>query len=338
MLQSFSQDCVKRIPVVVLGSGASVPHGIPGMWPLGQHLAGCPLPLSCGTDADVQGWEAFLEKLQHTDLESALTDVPITESVTQHIVDSTWTFLNKADLDVFYGVVANRQLLPLTRLYQHLFRSTATDIHVVTPNYDRLAEYAAEAGNFCAYTGFNFGNIGQRAQSQAPKIFAAHRRIRTVNVWKVHGSFGWFRDKDGVVVALPPTHRLPPGMSPVIVTPGTEKYRRTHDEPFRSTMQNADDAMRRANAFLCIGYGFNDIHLQPLLIERCNAEDIPLVLITKGISPKAHEFFRSGKCRRYLAIEELERGIRYFSNEAPDGQELDGEPYWQLEHFLSLVS
>lgn len=308
------------------------------MWPLGQHLADCPLPASCSSDADVKGWQLFLDKLQHTDLESALTDVPVTDAVTQHIVHSTWAFLNAADITVFYKVIADQQLLALTRLYQCLFRSTATDIHVVTPNYDRLAEYAAEAGSFCAYTGFNFGSIGLRAQNPAPRIFANSKRVRTVNIWKVHGSFGWFRDKDGVVVALPPMRDLPHDLSPVIVTPGTEKYRRTHDEPFRSTMQNADDAMRKASAFLCVGYGFNDIHLQPLLIERCTAENVPLVLITQKISPKAHEFFQSSKCRRYLAIEEHEHGIRVFSNEVPNGQELADATYWQLESFLTLVS
>lgn len=338
MLQNFSQNCINRLPVIVLGSGASAPYAIPGMEALGRHLASCNLPAACDSEADQQGWQLFLNKLQNTDLESALTDILVTDAVTQHIVHSTWEFLNKADIDVFYKVIADRQLLALTRLYQCLFRSTTNDIHVVTPNYDRLAEYAAEAGNFCAYTGFNFGSIGLRAQKPAPTISINKKRVRTVNIWKVHGSFGWFRDDDGIVVALPPMHNLPNNLSPVIVTPGTEKYRRTHDEPFRSIMQNADDAMRQAKSFLCVGYGFNDVHLQPLLVERCTSENVPLVLITKKISPKAHEFFQSGKCRQYLAIEESEHGVRIFSNQTPDGQELADTNCWQLESFITLFA
>src|SRR5690606_25207822 len=119
-------------------------------------------------------------------------------------------------------------------------------------------------------------------------------------------------------------------------TPGTEKYRRTHDEPFRTAMQNADEATQRASAFLCIGYGFNDTHLQPRLLERCQSQDVPLVLITKEISRTAREFLRSGRCRRYFALEECKDGTRYFSNEIPGGQEVQGPPYWQLEHFISI--
>lgn len=337
LVQAFSQDCVAKLPVLVLGSGASAPHGVPGMGPLGQHLIDSQLPSGLN-DKDVQGWEAFCTKLPTTDLESALTEVALTETVTQHIVLTTWRFLNAVDIRIFEQVVANRQLLPLTRLYQHLFRSTAREIQVVTPNYDRIAEYAAEAAGYCAYTGFNFGMLGHRAQQSTPKVYIAGRQTRTVNVWKVHGSFGWFRDQAGVVVSLPPMSTAPAGMEPVIVTPGIDKYRRTHGEPFRTTMHNADAAIGAAAAFLCVGYGFNDEHLQPLLVERCNADNVPLVLLTRGISPKAHEFFKSERCQHYLALEESESGTRVFSNEDPDGQELAGKSFWQLGEFLSLIT
>lgn len=334
--QSFAQECIGKLPLIVLGSGASVPYGLPGMGSLGEHLAASQLPPGM-TDKDISGWTEFCATLPQTDLESALTEVSLTEAVTQHIVSTTWKFLSAADVRVFEQVVANRQSLPLTRLYQHLFQSTAQDIQVVTPNYDRIAEYAAEAGGYCAYTGFSFGLLGHRAQNYVPKIFSGGKQIRTVNVWKVHGSFSWFRDQHGVVVSLPPMAAPPAGMEPVIVTPGIDKYRRTHGEPFRTLMQNADAAIRTAAAFLCVGYGFNDEHLQPLLVERCDSDSAPLVLMTKEISEKAHEFFKSGKCRKYLALEESLAGTRVFSNDIPDGQEIQGRSFWQLPEFLSLI-
>ena len=336
LIQSFAQDCVAKTPVIVLGSGASAAYGIPGMGALGEHLTRSTLPLGLGFK-DLEGWTNFCDQLSHTDLESALTEISFTDLVTQHIVCVTWEFLNAADVAIFEKVVANRQMLSLTKLFGHLFRSTARDIQVVTPNYDRIAEYAAEAGGFSAFNGFTYGMLGQRAHAPIPIIYNGRNRSRTVNVWKVHGSFGWFHDENGIVVALPPMLKVPIGMTPVIVTPGIEKYRRTHDEPFRTTMQSADTAIRSAAAFLSIGYGFNDAHLQPLLVERCHAASVPLVLITKEISSKAHEFFNSGKCQRYLAMEEASSGTKLFSNEHPNGIELAGLPYWQLNEFLSLI-
>jgi hypothetical protein len=335
-IQTFAQNCVAKTPVIVLGSGASVVHGIPGMWALGQQLKHSTLPLGL-TTADTDGWHAFCKRLDETDLESALTDVTVTAVITQHIISTTWEFLNAADVKLFEDIVSDRQLLPLTKLFRHLFRSTATEIQIVTPNYDRVAEYAAEAAGYSAFTGFTFGMLGQRANAPIPKIFYGRNPSRTVNVWKVHGSFGWFHDQNNIVVSLPPTLKIPTGMTPVIVTPGIEKYRRTHDEPFRTTMQSADAAIRSASAFLCIGYGFNDSHLQPLLVERCDTDSAPLVLITKEISAKAHDFFRSGKCHSYLALEETSVGTRLFSNDYPDGAELPGFSYWKLSDFLSLI-
>lgn len=131
---------------------------------------------------------------------------------------------------------------------------------------------------------------------------------------------------------------VPRGFTPAIVTPGTEKYRRTHDEPFRSAMHSADDAVARANAFLCIGYGFNDDHLQPLMMERCTRPEVPLVLITKEISSTAHRFLKSGRCSRYVALEESKNGTRMFSHEFPDGLELTDQSYWRLDQFLPLIT
>ena len=335
-MQSHIQDCISKLPVIVLGSGASAAHGIPGMGPLGSHLAASILPADCQFDPHLIGWTGFLDKVQKMDLESALTDVNVTPQVLKHIVHTTWKFLNAADFQIFEQVLANRRLLPLSQLFQHLLRSTAMEIQVVTPNYDRLAEYAAEAAGYCAYTGFTFGMFGSRAVD-VPRIHTARRPARTVNVWKVHRSLGWFSGMDGSVVALPPIGTVPRDFTPVIVTPGTEKYRRTHEEPFRSAMHSADDAVARASAFLCIGYGFNDDHLQPLMMERCTRPEVPLVLITKEISPTAHKFLKSGRCSRYVALEESPAGTRMFSHEAPDGLELAGESFWRLDRLLPLV-
>lgn len=336
-MQSLLQDCVGKLPVIVLGSGASAAHGIPGMDPLGRHLAASILPATCQTEPHLAGWGDFLDKVQKMDLESALTGVNVTPEVLEHIVHTTWKFLNAADFRIFEQVLANRRLLPLSQLFQHLLRSTSLELQVVTPNYDRLAEYAAEAAGYSAYTGFTFGMFGERAVD-VPRIQVGRRPARTVNVWKVHGSLGWFSGKEGSIVALPPLGEIPSGFTPVIVTPGTEKYRRTHEEPFRSAMHSADDAVARASAFLCIGYGFNDDHLQPLMMERCTRPEVPMVLLTKEISLTAHRFLRSGRCSRYVALEEAPTGTRMFSHEVPDGLELAGESFWRLDQFLPLVT
>lgn len=334
--QLMAQECISKAPVIILGSGASAAYGIPGMPALRAQLLATPAPLEA-TDADSSAWESFKEHLKTVDLETALTEIRLSEAMTRHVVITTWEFLAPSDAAVFGKLLEDRSLFPLTRLYKHLFASVHNAIDVVTPNYDLIAEYAADAGEICHYTGFGYGHLRLRSKNAVPKIHLGKAVARTVNVWKVHGSFDWFRDKAGVVMALPNAGRRPANLEPVIVTPGIEKYRLTHDEPFLSIKQGADLALQSARAYLCVGYGFNDPHMQTKLVDRCRAEPVPLVLITKEVSPTAKAFLKSGECKHYMALEESDAGCRLYSTMFPDGVEIPNQSLWRLDKFLTMV-
>jgi len=337
LAHEIAQECVSKAPVLILGSGASAAYDIPGMPGLRNHLMGIAAP-SGATDEDKSAWQSFVDRLNAVDLETALTDIRLSDSMTLLLVENTWDFLVPHDLKIFAKMVENRKIFPLTTLYRHLFQSTNSDIHVVTPNYDRIAEYAADAGGMCHYTGFGYGYLRHRVVELEPRIHLGRAPARVVKVWKVHGSLDWFRDRDGIVVALPVTTTRPCGLEPVIVTPGIAKYRITHDEPFLSVKQGADSALQSAGAYLCIGYGFNDSHVQTKLVERCRFESVPLVLITKAVSPAALAFLKSGKCKRYMALEEFGDGSKMYTGEHPNGVELKDKPAWKLEQFLTMVT
>lgn len=303
---------------------------------LKTHLLATAVP-NDATPNDIVDWEKLKVRLAVVDLETALTDVRISDAMTRQVVVSTWDFLAPYDVLAFQKLVENRNLFPLTSLYRHLFSSIHHEVNVVTPNYDLLAEYAADAGEMCHYTGFGYGHLRLRARTHPPRVHLGGSLARTVNIWKVHGSFDWFRDKAGVVMALPNTGKRPPHAEPVIVTPGIEKYRLTHDEPFLSIKQGADLALQSARAYFCIGYGFNDPHMQTKLVERCRTEPVPLVLITKEITETAKAFLKSGQCKRYMAIEECDSGCRMYSTEHPDGIEIPNYGFWSLDQFLTMV-
>ena len=336
LAHEIAQECISKAPVIILGSGASAAYGIPGMPALKAHLLATAAPIDA-TPNEITEWEAFKKHLETVDIETALTDVRLPEAMTRHVVVSTWDFLAPYDALVFQRLLENRKLFPLTRLYHHIFSSIHREINVVTPNYDLLAEYAADAGEMCHYTGFGYGHLRLRAKAHTPKIHLGGSPARTVNIWKVHGSFDWFRDKAGVVMALPSTNKRPTNADPVIVTPGIEKYRLTYDEPFVSIKQGADLALQSASAYFCIGYGFNDTHMQTKLIDRCRTEAVPLVLITKQISPTAVAFLKSGQCQRYMAIEESGSGSRMYTAEYPNGVDIPNHGYWSLDQFLTMV-
>jgi len=337
ILNDRAQVCIAASPVIILGSGASIAAGVPGMGELRDHLLSLPDPAGY-SEPELRPWQAFKEALLTTDLESALQQVNLPEHLDDHIVEATWRFLQPFDVKVFNELLSLTGPYPLTSLFQHLLRSTNWEIDVVTPNYDRLAEYAAEMGEFYHETGFSYGHVRRRMGDSRQRVHLADNKCDRVNIWKVHGSFDWFRDEHGVIRALPISHPKPSTWKPAIVTPGLQKYRRTYDEPFVSIKAASDRAFSNASAFFCSGFGFNDRHIQTKLTERCRSKQVPLVLITWEVTAAAKAFFTGDHCKQYLAIEHAPEGCRIFCPEFPRGEIVTEGAFWQLEQFLSLIT
>jgi hypothetical protein len=99
--------------------------------------------------------------------------------------------------------------------------------------------------------------------------------------------------------------------------------------------RSAEDS--NARAYFCVGYGFNDEHVQTKLIEHCDRDSTPLVVITKELTPTAKSFLTGGRCRRYLAIEDGPAGARAYMHDAPAGFDLD-QPLWRLDQFLDHIT
>ena len=286
------------------------------------------------SDSDKDLWNDFLEQLRIKDLESALQAVKLSDRLSDHVVEQTWERTAAADARLFERTLGDENLLPLVRLYRHLFSSTNRTLSVVTPNYDRLAEYAADLAGFCHYTGFSYGYLRRRQSGKRLSIVQGSRQARTVDIWKVHGCLDWFMDTDGQVVAVTSARSIPSGYRPAIVTPGIEKYERTHLEPFRSILAGADAALARATAYFCVGFGFNDAHIQPKLLERWRNGNAFLVILTKELSKSAKHMLSTANSREYLALEEADSGTKMWSHHFPRGVELDDTSLWRLPDFL----
>jgi hypothetical protein len=333
-----SQKAIEASPALVLGSGASVAYGVPSMGALSQHLRR--INVDDMDETNQRYWDFLMEKLRETDLESALQETFVTQVMTSRIVTETWSFLVPSDLEVFRRIILDRGHLALTRLLRHLFQSTQNKISIITTNYDRLAEYASDAMDTIHLTGFGFGHLRWRHPLQHKLSIRKNGFAeRIVQIWKVHGSLDWFADGSGEVFALPVVERVPEGLTPVMVTPGIEKYRRTHDEPFRSILGGADEALIEARAYLCIGYGFNDTHIQPKLVEKCRKDEVPLVILARELTPAARRFLQDSGCRTYLAFEASEDGdgTRVLMPEEPASLNFPGRSLWQLDTFLDHV-
>ncbi len=330
---SLLQKCVEAFPVIILGSGASCAHGVRGMGPLCEHLLKSVVPED---SADTTTWDNFKTAVtQNGDLELSLQKSQLSSRLLDQVVCRTRDIILEDDLKVFNQLLESTLILPLSRLFQHLFRSTHQTLSVVTTNYDRIAEYAADQASAAAYTGFSEGYLKRFiAPSNSNRTT---RGVRTVNIWKVHGSLDWFCDQSDVPKGIYGVNQPPQGHRPLMVTPGIYKYEQTHHEPFRTIMTQADDALSTARGFVCIGYGFNDVHIEPKLVQRVRAQQVPIAILAKSLTPKAKQFVTNCSHDRFIAIEESPRGSRVFYPGAPNGVEITASNLWGLDGLLNCI-
>lgn len=334
-IATFAQGCFQQHPVVILGSGASVVHGLRGMVDLAQYLRDHIQPEE-GEEAD--SWLLIRTALADGDgLEEALLKTAAPLSLVAKIVALTWKAIAEDDLALMGRAARGTEHFSLADLLHGMFKSTHMVTNIVTPNYDRVAEYASDMAGYFHASGFVPGIIRAREGGDAVSVRRGGQAARTVRIWKVHGSLDWFADTAGRVVSMPIAEALPEGFEPLIVTPGVSKYERTHDEPFRSAIQGADRALEQAASFLCVGYGFRDRHIQPKIVDRCRQKNVPIVILARTLTDEAKGFFADNAGQAYLALERDGDGTRAFLPEHPDGVTIAVPELWTFDSFNKMV-
>ena len=327
--QKQAQDFYSQAPTIILGSGASAAFGISGMGSLADHLI---KNIDVSSDSEEEKvWTEFCDLLSNgTDLESALHQVKLPERITELIITSTWELINSEDLAIYYEAL-DKPNFPLGILLSAMFKSTLREINIITTNYDRLAEYACEQESIHHYSGFSSGYTRKL-------IDQSYHNGRRVNIWKVHGSLDWYNTPTNEICALSNLEAKPDGYIPQIVTPGIEKYLKTHIPPFRDIITNSDTVLQNSNSYLCVGFGFNDEHIQPKLIQKCVRERASIVVITRSLSDSARNLLFQNNVQNYLAIERGETDDQsiVYSSLQQDPISVDG-CFWALEGYLKLI-
>lgn len=328
------QDWTNKVPLLILGSGASVPFGLPSMWRLGEHLKNT---LSFDDDADKAQFEAFKKSLdEHQDLEKALLGIQLNNNVLNTVIKATWELIAEADLKAYEQFVLNGKEVPLVILMKHLLSTTNRKLSIVTTNYDRIAEYSASTAEAFICTGYAQNYIGHFSDNIHTNALANIKGYSgQVNIWKVHGSLDWFETSNKENVHLPLRKDIPQDYKPLIVTPGLSKYAETHNEPYRTIFAQADNEIQNANGYLCIGYGFNDVHVQPKLIQQIKTK--PIVVITKELTPKTKETIIDGGCKNYILMEESNRKDTKIYSSSQGEHIIENVSYWNLFEYLKRI-
>lgn len=317
------QKAMEAPPLILIGSGSSVPYGLPTMGVLGEHLIKKLSPLYAGN----KDWDMFEKNIQiGMGLEEALTDVVLSTDIIDDIRRETWALLSGKDINLFYKVLFGEIELPLAELIRHFFRTHPQCVNIITTNYDRVVEYACDSVQLPLCTGFDgqyekhyFGKFGSK---------------KIVNLVKVHGSLDFFKDPHDVSYSLPLQERIPVGLIPEIITPGISKYQAVLKGTPRQLLNECDNLVNSASAYLCIGYGFNDEQIQEGIISNIRSGK-PIVVVTKEVSDKAGHLLVNN-AEDYITIQ---KGCEEGTTEFCINQKItiiEGT-YWTVDGFLKII-
>lgn len=278
--------------VTIVGSGLSCAEGLPGMGELASYLLA---EVGAGlVGADAVAWASAAPLITSKGLEAALLAVPPTPALEAAISAATGKLIAERERAVVSEVFSGTRKLRLTRLLSHLVKPPS-GLTIVTTNYDRLVEIAAEEADIGADTMFVGRFAGQLNESESRMSFCRGvtmkpRRAATLQfrhraiICKPHGSLDWYaRNGRPVFYAGELT-----GVVRLIITPGHNKFRNGYESPFDHHRSRANEAIDRASRFLILGYGFNDDHLETHLSPSIKGGK-PTLMLTRSLSDVARQ-------------------------------------------------
>lgn len=290
---------------------------------------------------EAEQWARLSPLIVSKGLEAALLEAPPTAGLEVVIAARTGDFIASRERDIVAEVFRNNRTLRFTRLLRHLVKPEG-GLPVVTTNYDRLIEVAAEEAGLgvdTMFVGQFAGSLNEtesrlsfvRDVSLLPNRHVRWRHRERVNIYKPHGSLDWYyREGNPVRYAGDlPVPRL-------LITPGLNKFRNGYESPFDRHRERANSAIDRASRFLVIGYGFNDDHLETHLTPRIRS-GIPTLLMTRTLSPNARKL--ATEHTNVLAIERDGDRTDSGSLVFVDKREIafPSLALWELDSFISEV-
>lgn len=289
---SFFRKPFKNL-LILTGAGASIDVKGPSMATL-WNIADTKYKILDLLDGDIEenGFEIICKSVKHdytdTNLETLLSKI----EGTIHFNDDLEIELDKKEVKlsqikkVIFEIIKTNCSIPcpedatefphkvlLEKLLQR--KVTSPRIKVFTLNYDLLFEYASEKINAIMIDGFSFTfprtfsgryfdyDIVQREGSKVQEEDNFIQRV--FHLHKLHGSVNWERNGNKTIIKENTEE-------PLMVYPREAKYEDSYDQPFFEMMARFQRNLRINNdtLLLCIGYSFNDKHINSAIEEALN--------------------------------------------------------------------
>ena len=297
-----------------------------------------------------QQWTKVLDSLKSgNSLETALDNVTDSELL-RCITNATGRFVASIDQRYALRIANGESTWPATALFERLVNTLPEGdpiLHVLTPNYDTLFEHACDSAGICYSSGFIGGlerRLDWRAVDQSlhveqmvsygRRVKYVGKRRKHVRLYKVHGSLNYFFHRNAVVENDSWMWNAPTFSNRVLITPGISKYQTLQE--YRQELQKfADTEIEKANRFLFLGYGFNDIHIETYIKQKLTAQACQGLIVTRDSNQRIEDLLKQAE-NLWLVCKPQgngQDGTRIFNKRFPDWLDLPNKRLWDIETF-----
>ena len=180
-------------------------------------------------------------------------------------------------------------------------------VRVFSLNYDPLVENAADHEHVQLSDGFSGCNnfyFDPKSFELTVGVLSRRRRhavsdpIRGVlNLYKLHGSMGWFEDGN-MIRRCGPQNPIPDGAALLMIPPHYRKAQDTGMPPysmlwseFRGILNN--DRLRLLNRLVCVGYALGDTHVNPILEAALVRRDFTMLVLARDLPDATFDHWKT---------------------------------------------
>ena len=292
------QEYLKPCPVIIWGSGGTIPFGMPSMQELKKHLK----------IEEKGNIEEILDNLTK-DNKEAYNDYK----------NKIFKFIKSRDATLRKKIKKDDSILqPLFPLIRHCYAAHPHNVNIITTNYDCVLEYCLSIKKYSYSDGFS----GREFSQFDEKNFG---RKNCVNLLKVHGSLRWGEKYYSYFNT---------GMEAIL--PTEDKYKYSYEEPFRTLIHKSDTTISDTESILSIGFGFNDKHLTPE-IDKFMEEKKKIIIVAKKATETVMEKINAADKFVLIEEEKGEKTKFSFKEEGKIKIIILENNFWKLDGFIQII-
>lgn len=297
-------------------------------------------------------WQLTISSLNAgNDFEKAMNSIT-DQGLIKKITTITAKFIAKLDNYYAYEIAAGRQQWPAMSVVKKIYDTLPEGdpiLHILTPNYDMLFEYACDFTGLTYTDGF-FGGVEQHKNWIGAKQALLERQQsikgtkRTFNYkpkkyicyYKVHGSLNYFFHQSHVIrndswMWTPPNYA-----ERIMITPGLSKYQKLQ-EYRQEFLRPVDDAVEKATHFLFLGYGFNDNHLDTYIKRKLIEQSCQGLIITKKSNERIETLLAEAENLWIICSSCDGGGSRIYNKKYSDWLTLSNKCIWNVKEFNTYI-